>query len=110
MTTCSISFPHHPAARRDASFNYSLSLPPPIIRSYQRTSICRKTVAPQWDEEFRFEVTEDAALQNEPIEFKVGREGGLGGQKGREGGRNKSSYIHRREAEISLLTFILSFY
>jgi hypothetical protein len=28
-------------------------------------------VAPQWDEEFRFEVTEDAVLQNEPIEFKV---------------------------------------
>lgn len=33
--------------------------------------MCRKTVAPHWDEEFRFEVADDSELQNEPIEFKV---------------------------------------
>ncbi|TFJ84540.1 hypothetical protein NSK_004006, partial [Nannochloropsis salina CCMP1776] len=37
----------------------------------ERTSICRKTVAPYWDEEFRFEVAEDEVLQSEPIEFKI---------------------------------------
>lgn len=41
------------------------------VSSVQRTTICRKTVAPHWDEEFRFEVADDSELQNEPIEFKV---------------------------------------
>lgn len=39
----------------------------------QRTSIRRKSARPSWeDEEFRFEVADDAQLQNEPVEFKVG--------------------------------------
>jgi len=55
-------------------------------------------VAPQWDEEFRFEVTEDAVLQNEPIEFKV-REGGKEGWNDEDEGK---------EAKIvSLCSFLI---
>lgn len=37
----------------------------------QRTKLCKKTLNPYWGEEFKFEVADDSALQNEPIEFKV---------------------------------------
>ena len=37
----------------------------------QRTQICRRTLNPQWNEDFRFEVSDDADLQNEPLEIKV---------------------------------------
>jgi uncharacterized protein YbjQ (UPF0145 family) len=37
----------------------------------QRTQICRKTLNPTWNEDFRFEVSDDADLQNEPLELKV---------------------------------------
>ena len=36
-----------------------------------RTQICRKTLDPIWNEDFRFEVSEDSDLQNEPLELKV---------------------------------------
>ena len=36
-----------------------------------RTKICRRTVNPVWDEEFRFEVADDTLLQDEPLIFKV---------------------------------------
>ena len=36
-----------------------------------RTQICRKTLDPTWNEDFRFEVSEDSDLQNEPLELKV---------------------------------------
>lgn len=36
-----------------------------------RTQICRKTLDPVWNEDFRFEVSEDADLQNEPLELAV---------------------------------------
>lgn len=36
-----------------------------------RTSIARKTLDPVWNESFRLEVTDDAHLQNEPLEFRV---------------------------------------
>jgi Ca2+-dependent lipid-binding protein len=37
----------------------------------QRTAVCRKTLNPVWNEDFRFEVSDDADLQNEPLELKV---------------------------------------
>ncbi|KAK9764488.1 hypothetical protein K7432_007950 [Basidiobolus ranarum] len=37
----------------------------------QRTSICRKTLNPVWNADFRVEVTDDGDLQNEPLELKV---------------------------------------
>ncbi|KAF9970101.1 hypothetical protein BGZ73_007287 [Actinomortierella ambigua] len=37
----------------------------------QRTTVCRKTLNPTWHEDFRFEVSDDADLQNEPLELKV---------------------------------------
>lgn len=37
----------------------------------QRTKLCKKTLNPVWEEEFKFEVADDSVLQNEPIEFKV---------------------------------------
>ncbi|KAG0266778.1 hypothetical protein DFQ27_009447 [Actinomortierella ambigua] len=37
----------------------------------QRTTVCRKTLNPTWNEDFRFEVSDDADLQNEPLELKV---------------------------------------
>ncbi|KAG0238402.1 hypothetical protein BGW42_005635 [Actinomortierella wolfii] len=37
----------------------------------QRTPVCRKTLNPTWNEDFRFEVSDDADLQNEPLELKV---------------------------------------
>ncbi|KAJ3333792.1 hypothetical protein HDU76_003606 [Blyttiomyces sp. JEL0837] len=36
-----------------------------------RTQICRRTLNPVWNEDFRFEVSDDADLQNEPLEIKV---------------------------------------
>ena len=36
-----------------------------------RTKICRRTINPMWDEEFRFEVADDTLLQDEPLIFKV---------------------------------------
>ncbi|KAI8851467.1 C2 domain-containing protein [Chytridium lagenaria] len=36
-----------------------------------RTQIARKTLNPVWNEDFRFEVSDDADLQNEPLEVKV---------------------------------------
>ena len=34
----------------------------------QRTETIRKTLDPYWDEEFRFEIVDDAILQNCPVE------------------------------------------
>ena len=36
-----------------------------------RTQICRKTLNPVWNADFRFEVADDSDLQNEPLEIKV---------------------------------------
>ncbi|KAJ3415693.1 hypothetical protein HDV05_004371 [Chytridiales sp. JEL 0842] len=36
-----------------------------------RTQICRRTLNPTWNEDFRFEVSDDSDLQNEPLEIKV---------------------------------------
>ncbi|KAF0717750.1 Aste57867_2119 [Aphanomyces stellatus] len=36
-----------------------------------RSSVSRKTLTPRWDEEFRFDVADDAVLQSQPIMFKV---------------------------------------
>ncbi|KAJ3105317.1 hypothetical protein HDU97_008214 [Phlyctochytrium planicorne] len=36
-----------------------------------RTQICKKTLNPLWNEDFRFEVSDDADLQNDPLEIKV---------------------------------------
>jgi len=38
---------------------------------HHRTTTCRKTLNPVWNEEFRFEVVDDSSLQNSPVEFKV---------------------------------------
>ena len=35
------------------------------------TSICRKTLNPIWDQDFRFDIAQDSVLQNHPIEFKI---------------------------------------
>ena len=37
----------------------------------QRTAICRKTLDPVWREDFRFEVSDETVLQDEPLELKV---------------------------------------
>lgn len=45
-----------------------------------RTKVCRRTVTPVWDEEFRFDCSDDTLLQDEPLIFKVmdcSTEGGL---------------------------------
>ncbi|KAJ3290886.1 hypothetical protein HK104_006469 [Borealophlyctis nickersoniae] len=36
-----------------------------------RTQIIRRTLNPVWNEDFRFEVSDDSDLQNEPLELKV---------------------------------------
>lgn len=36
-----------------------------------KTKVCRRTVCPVWDEEFRFDVSDDTLLQDEPLIFKV---------------------------------------
>jgi hypothetical protein len=36
-----------------------------------RTKVCRRTLNPVWEEEFRFEVADDTLLQEEPLIFKV---------------------------------------
>lgn len=37
----------------------------------QRTLVCRKTLNPSWREDFRFEISDDTQLQDEPLELKV---------------------------------------
>ncbi len=37
----------------------------------QRTSIFRKSVNPVWNEDFRLEISDDAMLQDEPLELRV---------------------------------------
>lgn len=37
----------------------------------QRTPICRKTLNPIWRADFRFEISDDTQLQDEPLELKV---------------------------------------
>jgi len=37
----------------------------------QRTRICRKSLNPVWNEDFRFEVSDDSQIQTEPLELKV---------------------------------------
>lgn len=37
----------------------------------QRTRVCRKSLTPVWQQDFRFEITNDAQLQDEPLELKV---------------------------------------
>ncbi|RKP23918.1 hypothetical protein SYNPS1DRAFT_23997, partial [Syncephalis pseudoplumigaleata] len=37
----------------------------------QRTDIARKTLAPVWNEDFRYEVSDDSDLQDEPLELRV---------------------------------------
>jgi Ca2+-dependent lipid-binding protein len=37
----------------------------------QRTSVCRKSLNPVWNEDFRLEVSDDVMLQDEPLELKV---------------------------------------
>lgn len=36
-----------------------------------RTKVCRRTLNPTWEEEFRFEVADDTLLQDEPLIFRV---------------------------------------
>lgn len=36
-----------------------------------KTRVCRRTLNPTWDEEFRFDVSSDTLLQDEPLIFKV---------------------------------------
>ena len=36
-----------------------------------RTKVCKRTTSPVWDEEFRFDVSDDTILQDEPLIFKV---------------------------------------
>ncbi|KAI8930309.1 hypothetical protein BC831DRAFT_502422 [Entophlyctis helioformis] len=36
-----------------------------------RTQICRRTLNPSWNEDFRYEVSDDADLQNEPLQIKI---------------------------------------
>ena len=44
----------------------------PIRPGYEaRTKVCRRTVTPVWDEEFRFDCSDDTLLQDEPLIFKV---------------------------------------
>ena len=37
----------------------------------EQTSVKRKTMQPKWDEDFRFDIQDDAALQNEPLVLRV---------------------------------------
>ena len=37
----------------------------------QKTAVCKKSLNPNWNEDFRFEVSDDADLQNEPLELKI---------------------------------------
>ncbi|CAI5711443.1 unnamed protein product [Peronospora destructor] len=36
-----------------------------------KSCVCKKTLNPKWDEEFRFDVADDSVLQSQPIEFKL---------------------------------------
>jgi Ca2+-dependent lipid-binding protein len=38
--------------------------------SKHTTEICKKTLNPVWKEDFRIEVNDDVALQDEAVEFK----------------------------------------
>lgn len=37
----------------------------------ERTQIHRKSLNPVWNEDFRFEVSDDADLQNEPLDIRI---------------------------------------
>lgn len=53
------------------SFPVTIPFSPSNERIKQKTSVCKKTLNPVWEEEFKFEVADDSVLQNEPIEFRV---------------------------------------
>lgn len=43
-----------------------------------KTKVCRRTIYPVWDEEFRFDVSSDTLLQDVPMIFKVWAAVGMG--------------------------------
>ena len=34
------------------------------------TQVCRKTLDPEWNEKFRFQISNDITLQDVPLQFK----------------------------------------
>jgi C2 domain len=57
---------HSSGKNRDAA---SVVIPRPGYEA--KTKVCRRTLAPVWEEEFRFDCSDDTILQDEPLIFKV---------------------------------------
>jgi len=74
------AYQHHPDYQLSSSYTSSTGMDHPMTttttsgnkRCYTaRTKVCRRTLNPDWDEEFRFEVADDTLLQDEPLIFRV---------------------------------------
>jgi len=69
-SSIAMSADEEPLVRKSRPFSFSAASSSSAGYTV-KTKVCRRTISPVWDEEFRFDVSDDTILQDEPLIFKV---------------------------------------